>query len=251
MSALVRVNGIHKYFTRGSERIDVLKGGWRPQRRPRARLRSARGLRGQVLRRARNGLVLRRVSDLWRRPVRVRWYPDLGATHLRVRRRVCRGGGSRRPDVGSPSVQPETLVRAAPVRGGLLDRVRTAFRGRSRSGPNRRRHGRPPARPASGATGVRACPTSSISCNAGSGRPPAARVSGRSCRATLWRPTRWHLRAGQVELDDSVLRVEGDTHDCRGHGSFAVLDPLHSRRGWVCAQDRSPEPARAEIHADQ
>jgi putative ABC transport system ATP-binding protein len=26
MSALVRVNGIHKYFTRGSERIDVLKG---------------------------------------------------------------------------------------------------------------------------------------------------------------------------------------------------------------------------------
>jgi len=26
MSALVRVNGVHKYFTRGSERIDVLKG---------------------------------------------------------------------------------------------------------------------------------------------------------------------------------------------------------------------------------
>jgi putative ABC transport system ATP-binding protein len=26
MSALVRINGIHKYFTRGSERIDVLKG---------------------------------------------------------------------------------------------------------------------------------------------------------------------------------------------------------------------------------
>ncbi len=26
MSALVQVNGVHKYFTRGSERIDVLKG---------------------------------------------------------------------------------------------------------------------------------------------------------------------------------------------------------------------------------
>ena len=26
MSALVRINGIHKYYTRGSERIDVLKG---------------------------------------------------------------------------------------------------------------------------------------------------------------------------------------------------------------------------------
>ncbi|MCC6992486.1 MAG: ATP-binding cassette domain-containing protein, partial [Acidobacteria bacterium] len=26
MSALVRVHGVHKYFTRGSERIDVLKG---------------------------------------------------------------------------------------------------------------------------------------------------------------------------------------------------------------------------------
>ena len=26
MDALVKVNGVHKYFTRGSERIDVLKG---------------------------------------------------------------------------------------------------------------------------------------------------------------------------------------------------------------------------------
>ena len=26
MSALVKINGVHKYFTRGSERIDVLKG---------------------------------------------------------------------------------------------------------------------------------------------------------------------------------------------------------------------------------
>ena len=26
MNPLVRVNGVHKYFTRGSERIDVLKG---------------------------------------------------------------------------------------------------------------------------------------------------------------------------------------------------------------------------------
>ena len=26
MEALVKVNGVHKYFTRGSERIDVLKG---------------------------------------------------------------------------------------------------------------------------------------------------------------------------------------------------------------------------------
>ncbi len=26
MSALVQVNGVHKYFTRGNERIDVLKG---------------------------------------------------------------------------------------------------------------------------------------------------------------------------------------------------------------------------------
>src|SRR5262245_41675509 len=26
MSALVRINGIHKYYTRGSERIDVLQG---------------------------------------------------------------------------------------------------------------------------------------------------------------------------------------------------------------------------------
>ena len=26
MSALVRINNVHKYFTRGSERIDVLQG---------------------------------------------------------------------------------------------------------------------------------------------------------------------------------------------------------------------------------
>ena len=26
MSSLVKINGVHKYFTRGSERIDVLKG---------------------------------------------------------------------------------------------------------------------------------------------------------------------------------------------------------------------------------
>ena len=26
MSALVKINGVHKYFTRGSERIDVLQG---------------------------------------------------------------------------------------------------------------------------------------------------------------------------------------------------------------------------------
>ena len=26
MSALVQVDGVHKYFTRGSERIDVLQG---------------------------------------------------------------------------------------------------------------------------------------------------------------------------------------------------------------------------------
>jgi hypothetical protein len=26
MSALVRINGIHKYYTRGSERIEVLQG---------------------------------------------------------------------------------------------------------------------------------------------------------------------------------------------------------------------------------
>ena len=26
MSELVKINGVHKYFTRGSERIDVLKG---------------------------------------------------------------------------------------------------------------------------------------------------------------------------------------------------------------------------------
>ena len=26
MSSLVRVGGVHKYFTRGNERIDVLKG---------------------------------------------------------------------------------------------------------------------------------------------------------------------------------------------------------------------------------
>ena len=27
MSALVKINGVHKYFTRGTERIDVLQGG--------------------------------------------------------------------------------------------------------------------------------------------------------------------------------------------------------------------------------
>ena len=41
----------------------------------------------------------------------------------------------------------------------------------------------PPSRPPFGAAGVLGCPTSSISCNAGSARPPAACVSGRYCRA--------------------------------------------------------------------